>query len=316
MATDFLSRRIILDHVLQKDINPFRQKSNINFMGKALAFDCPVKDFITYAANTLLCLHMNNYSKPVSYMGNEGGAILAALLAAGLPPSKILDAIEYEGFSPLSLIEGDNPIEVKLKIKQNKKTKKIKKKAKVKGKKMSKVHSAQHKGRRFSDVLDLLLESRLDIPKLTLGTLYNRTKVPLYITVMDEEGMIIYLSWKNYPKMLISDAVRASCAVQPLVARVAYTDPNKGIYKFAAATPRSTLDYEMYLKALRQSHGGVISLDTHKARESIVGFGWSDQVNAPEYISKKNDYYHKLNKNRASPVGLTSTTRIFGYGMK
>jgi len=185
-------------HISAEDVK--RIKSNIGGQhGRALVVDFPIKSFDKYLARILSALQCGRCGYIV---GNEGGAVLAALYAAGYTGGEIFELREKEIFNPIYLIEGKKRLPDKLHIRK---------------------HDADHKGHRFRDALDKIIRQHVGGDArhpVTFAELRNSGKtVPLYITAMDKDAIVTF-SAETHPDISVAEAVLASCAVQPYIGYV------------------------------------------------------------------------------------------------
>jgi len=273
--------------------------------GYVLVLDSPIRDVEWFTAKVTAEILRVGYKHFSEVVANEGGAVIGSLIAAGYPIVEIATLIAEKKLDPVQLIEGKNTLQIET-VEKTKKGK-LKLKRKVKGKKVQKIHSAQHKGFRFRNELKRLIAERAK-DAVTFKELYLHTRIPLIIPVLDDQGNIQYLSHETFPDMAVADAVLATCAVQPYIARVEYKTPEKALYKFYSCSPKKTIHTEIARERfIKTKRDGTFP-------SKVVIYGVRNPDNELAGISKKTDYYHKLTQKRSAdppPVDCSLRVRLF-----
>jgi len=143
-----------------------------------------------------------------------------------------------------------------------------------------------------------LADKVLSEPKtrITFRALRRQKGCNLIITAMDINGDVVQLSADTFPDMPVADAVLATCAVQPYIARVLYKDGNKMEHKLYSCSPKETLPVyiarERFIEGMRSGkYTGVFSA-------KVAIFGCKCANNELSSLSSKTDYYHLLTQKR------------------
>jgi hypothetical protein len=239
--------------------------------GRAIVLDYPIKGFQSFACKVLSHLIHLDYRQHMMIVANEAGAILGVLLAAGYTQKEIVSILVEGRLEVVELVEG---------------------KTKIKGKAHKKVHGADHKGLHLAERLQELLRAKLKAPE-GRTILLSDLRVPFYVTALDElTSSIITLCAEKYPDMSASDAVLASCSVQPYINRVEYTDKEKNVHRLFCCSSIHTLPIDVVeVECLKRN----VNLVTGK---HLLGFGCANQINEiAKKTSKdsKNAYLETLN---------------------
>jgi hypothetical protein len=247
-------------------------------VGRAIILDYPIKGFQAFACKVLAHMIHYDYRQHMMIVANEAGAILGLLLAAGYTQKELIPILASGRLDIIDLVEG---------------------KTKIKGKTHKKVHGADHKGLRLAERLQQLLREKLKAPE-GRTILLSDLKVPFYVTALDElTSSVITLCAEKYPDMSATDAVMASCAVQPYINRVEYTDKEKKVHKLFCCSPVHTLPIDVVeAECLKRN----VNLVTGK---HLLGFGYAGQINEiAKKTSKdsKNAYLETLNMVRPKTV--------------
>ena len=209
------STQFIDQYLTAQELNDYQHPpavTGIEAIGRALIFDYPIKGFIKYACRVFANLIGRGYKQHLMVVGNEAGAILAALLAVGYSPGEIIELLASGQLDVVDLVEG---------------------KTKIRGKSHKQVHGADHKGHRLAERIEELAQAKLGFPGDREVLLVDLIKMPLHITALDETtNAVVTLNKSTYPHMRLAEAVLASCAVQPYIYRVEYTGSEKVTHKF------------------------------------------------------------------------------------
>jgi predicted acylesterase/phospholipase RssA len=137
-------------------------------------------------------------------------------------------------------------------------------------------------------------------------------KIPIHITAIDElTNSVVTLNARDYPNMPISDAVLASCAVQPYINRIEYEDKEKKIHKLFCCSPVHTLPLDVAEAEF------VKGKYTFILAKHVLGYGFAGQINEiAKKTSKdsKNAYLETLNTIRPKsiiPQNYGSSIRLY-----
>ncbi|MFA5091414.1 MAG: hypothetical protein WC483_02175 [Candidatus Paceibacterota bacterium] len=197
--------------------------------GRFLIMDYPIKSIDRFIANA--CTHMAfaNYVNFGFTVANEGAAVVAALLAAGYTPREIYELRASGKFIPIDLIEA---------------------KTKITGRFHVQKKGADHKGLRFREAVDRLIREKIGagpgvdpLTPVSFAELAITRPVAFYITALDlTTGAVVTLSRDTHPTMAVADAVLASCAVQPYLRNLTFTDA-VGPHLYAACSNIATLPF-------------------------------------------------------------------------
>lgn len=267
-----------------QEMNEFSnpRKAGIESQGRVLLFDYPVKRFTLFAVKALAHMVSLSFSRPAMLVGNEAGAVLTILLAAGYQPREILELLSTKKLDVLDLIEG---------------------KTKVKGSAHKQVHGADHKGLRLAEKIQSLLREKLKAPEdrtVTLKDVQDATKVPFFITALDDvSNGVVTLCARDYPNLPASSAVLASCAVQPYLNRVEYVDSEKKTHKLFCCSPVQTLPIAVAVAEYKKLKGDAF------LKKHIFGYGFAGQINETAKKTSKDSktvYLETLNAVRPKTV--------------
>jgi hypothetical protein len=252
--------------------------------GKVLVMDAPIKDIDVMLAHICANIAYEGYRNYTLMAGNEGGAMIAAFLAAKYTPREIIQLRATEGFNPIALIEDGQKLTGKLSVFHKRK------------------QGADHKGLRFRDALNALLRKKIGgVPEtpVTFGELARQAE-PIHLLIKALDSTVnkpIVLSHLDYPNMSVADAVLASCAVQPYIRGFEYTADDGTTHEFYSCSLIESLPL-----------GDAKTFYTVKLKIAdqfflrLLGYGFSDTVNKVADPNKVGDYAHTIAAYRAKPV--------------
>ena len=153
--------------------------------------------------NVAISLKQYGAQKIGMLYGNEGGAILALLIALRQTPEEILDNWRDDRFNVDKLLFGNNwmaPWMRNFHIRKD---------------------GAIHKGNRLSKAIDRMLREKYGLPKnhrMTMGELHAKTHCCLTFNAFNQtrvEGVLI--NHETYSEMPVSKAVMCSMAAYPVI---------------------------------------------------------------------------------------------------
>jgi hypothetical protein len=241
------------------------KKASTALWGKMMILDAPIKDIDRLMAKILADVWHNQYRNYSVVLGNEGGALIGALLVAGYSPQEIIALRASGELDPITLIEGGQVLTGKMSL-FHKRT-----------------GGADHKGKRFRDKVNELLRAKLagssDDPVrfgelMTVNSSRGTGLLSFGVKVFDSvSGMPIVISGATHPTMPVADAILSSCAVVPYISGFAYTDAGGVEHTYWSCSGISNLPIVEVMstyKALRAAHSINAALES-----LLVGYGYS-----------------------------------------
>lgn len=281
-------------HWSDAEIHRFSAKQTAPVInGRCFVMDYPIKSFERFVAKSCLLMNFARYDRPILSVANEGGAIVAALLATGYTPMEIVGIVGSGGLDVITLIEGNQILPDALHIKKK---------------------GADHKGLHLRDRINELIMTKLGgntAELLTFESLRHAGKQSnLYITALDvTDAKIIPLGFETYPRMPVADAVLASCAIQPYIGAVSATAPDGTTHSFMACSAKQSFPFEtasLLFKA-RKLSGNFPNL--------VVGYGYNGTDNEAGIKNASGTVFQKFMMSQRAmavyPPAVARTVTLF-----
>jgi hypothetical protein len=257
--------------------------------GMYLILDHPIKALNKFIVNVCYRLHHGNYGHFRMSVANEGGAILAALLAAGYTPMEVVALFSTGVLDIVNLVEGGQKLPDALHMKKK---------------------GALHKGLRLRAKIDELMRAKIGgnpNEDVSFETLFNAGKrLPLYITVLDvTTAAIVPLGYDNHPRMAVADAVLASCAIQPYIGAVQYKDVDGSSHTFMSCSIKQSLPLQTAAQIFKSVNA------TGNFQSLVVAFGSNGTENeAGVRGASGSDLYKYILSQRAQAVVPEQMRRV------